>query len=126
MEGSTPEPAVRFKRRRITHPRRTRFDTEEAENTAVSALQSPDAAPSGCPNMAHIPREEDGSSLALKELLRNRKKPRDRLREVGQRAHKTKTLALVQQDEVEAKHSPYANRFVAQTGQVVNEDDKQM
>ncbi|KAL1595267.1 hypothetical protein SLS60_009957 [Paraconiothyrium brasiliense] len=118
--ANEPEPTVKFKRRKTTHTKRPRLDTED-EPTAA-ALKSPDAVPDD----TSIPAlEEDETSVSLKEILRNRKRPRDRLREVAARAELTKAQALVLREQ-DAPKQGYTNRFVPQTGQVVDRDDQQI
>lgn len=120
MEDHTAEPAVRFKRRKTTHTKRAPLEIED-EPTAA-APQSTDAEL----NETNKPApEEDETSLTLKEILRNRKKPRDRLREAAARAEITKAQALVLREQ-DAPKQGYTNRFVPQTGQVVDRDDQQM
>jgi hypothetical protein len=120
MNDHEAEPAIKFKRRKTTHTKRTRLETE-AEPT-VAASQSPDAVAEDATTPA---LEGDGTSLALKEILRNRKRPRDRLREAAARAELTKTQAIVLHDH-DAPKQGYTSRFVPQTGQVVDRDDEQM
>jgi hypothetical protein len=120
MSDQEAEPAIKFKRRKTTHTKRTRLETE-AEPT-VAAPHSPDAVV----EEATAPAPEgDGASVALKEILRNRKRPRDRLREAAARAELTKTQAIVLRDHDVPKQG-YPSRFVPQTGQVVDKDDEQM
>lgn len=112
-EEDTSAPPIRFKRRKITHPKRVNLD-----NDSPDAATPTDAHSS--PNEAH--REEDAVPN-LKEILRNRKRPRDRLRESARKADPPRA-ELVQVDAPRPDH--YSSRFVAQTGQVVERDDKQM
>jgi hypothetical protein len=114
-------PSVRFKRRKITHPKRAYLDDE---TPTVSTAQSPDAAPS---NQVRTPLQndtvEEESVPNLKEILRNRRRPRDRLKEPSRKPEASKTeLALLDAP----RPDQYTSRFVAQTGQVVDRDDKQM
>lgn len=114
-------PAIRFKRRKIAHPKRVY--TEDDAPTA-SAPNAPIAAtPKDAPVSPTEANDEEESVPNLKEILRNRKRPRDRLKETARKAEPPRT-ELVQ---VEApRPDQYTSRFVAQTGQVVDRDDKQM
>ncbi|KAJ4347166.1 uncharacterized protein N0V89_011104 [Didymosphaeria variabile] len=120
MDGSASEPVIKFKRRKTTHTKRTRLGIED-EPTAA-APKSPDAVPDDTSTPAP---EEDETSVSLKEILRNRKRPRDRLREAAARAELTKTQALVLREQ-DAPKQGYTDRFVPQTGQVVDSDDQQI
>ncbi|KAJ4303482.1 hypothetical protein N0V90_002377 [Kalmusia sp. IMI 367209] len=122
MDDDTPGPTIKFKRRKIAHPKRTHLDTKD--NLVVAAPQSTGLTPAHS-DTAQSPTE-DGTSLSLKEILRNRKRPRDRLREAAQRAELTKAQALVHREQDAPKQGLYASRFVAQTGQVVDKDDEQI
>ncbi|CAG5186229.1 uncharacterized protein ALTATR162_LOCUS11524 [Alternaria atra] len=114
-------PAIRFKRRKIAHPKRV---YAEDDAPTVSASHSPDAATlNDAPPPLKEANDEEESVPNLKEILRNRKRPRDRLKETTRKAEPPRT-ELVQ---VEApRPDQYTSRFVAQTGQVVDRDDKQM
>lgn len=118
-DSSTP--SIRFKRRKIAHPKRISFDND---GPMISTSQSPDAA---TPTDARSPPKEapheEESVPNLKEILRNRKRPRDRLREAARKVDPPRT-ALVQVDA--PRPDQYSSRFVAQTGQVVERDEKQM
>jgi hypothetical protein len=117
----SPGPVVRFKRRKTTHPKRVQL-TEDAP--IMSASQSPDAAtPNDALSSQQGADDEEESVPNLKEILRNRKRPRDRLRETG-RKPEVGRAELVQVDA--PRPDQYTSRFVAQTGQVVERDDKQM
>ncbi|KAL5409503.1 hypothetical protein PMIN03_005946 [Paraphaeosphaeria minitans] len=124
MDDHESEPAIKFKRRKTTHTKRTRLETDE--ETSLAAPQSPDAVPHDTATPA---LEEDGTSLTLKEILRNRKRPRNRLREAAARAELTKTQAVVlreQDADADAPKQGYTSRFVPQTGQVIDTDDQQI
>ncbi|KAI4947281.1 hypothetical protein J4E91_006631 [Alternaria rosae] len=114
-------PAIRFKRRKIAHPKRV---YTEDDAPTVSASNAPVAAtPKDAPVSPTEANDEEESVPNLKEILRNRKRPRDRLKETTRKAEPPRT-ELVQ---VEASRpDQYTSRFVAQTGQVVDRDDKQM
>ena len=67
--------------------------------------------------------DEEESVPNLKEILRNRKRPRDRLKETVRKVEPSRTDSV----QVEApRPDQYTSRFVAQTGQVVDRDDRQM
>jgi hypothetical protein len=114
-------PSIRFKRRKTTHPKRVQL---EDDAPVISTSQTPDAA---TPNEAPLPpnhvNDEEESVPNLKEILRNRKRPRDRLKETTRKPDVT-TTELAQVDA--PRPDQYTSRFVAQTGQVVERDDKQM
>lgn len=120
-EDSSP-PAIRFKRRKIAHPKRA---YAEDDAPTVSASQSPDAATR---NEVHSPPPEgndaDESVPNLKEILRNRRRPRDRIKETARKTEAAPSSELVQDDG--PRPDQYTSRFVAQTGQVVDRHDKQM
>jgi hypothetical protein len=114
-------PAIRFKRRKIAHPKRV---YAEDDAPTVSASHSPVAATvNDAPPLPKEAEEEEESVPNLKEILRNRKRPRDRLKETTRKVEPPRT-ELVQVDA--SRPDQYTNRFVAQTGQVVDRDDKQM
>jgi hypothetical protein len=114
-------PAIRFKRRKTAHPKRV---YTEDDAPAVSASRSPVAATlSDAPYSATEANDEEESAPNLKEILRNRKRPRDRLKETTRKAEPPRT-DLVQAEA--PRPDQYTSRFVAQTGQVVDRDDKQM
>jgi hypothetical protein len=122
MDGHDSEPTIRFKRRKTTHTKRARLETED--DTTRAAPQSPDAASHYAPTPAP---EEDATSLTLKEILRTRKRPRDRQREAAARAELAKTQAVVlREQDADAPRQGYTSRFVPQTGQVIDADDQQM
>lgn len=114
-------PEVRFKRRKITHNKRMLTEDGAA---ATSISRSPDAP---LPNYDSAPSnrdEDDGESLPnLKEILRARRRLRDRFKEPVRRPGSPEAK-LVPTDE--PQQDQYTGRFVAQTGQVVDRDDKQM
>ena len=121
VQDSDPAPAIRFKRRKIAHPKRVY--TEEDVPT-VSDSRTPDATtPVDAASPLKDLAEDDDSVPNLKEIIRARKRPRDRLKDVARKAEPPK-IELVQ---VEApREGLYTSRFVAQTGQVVDRDDKVM
>lgn len=114
--------AIRFKRRKTAHPKRV---TAEEDALTASVSQPPDA---GSVQHAHLPANEandDQESVPnLKEILRNRKRPRDRLKESARKTDSPR-MELVHTDDTR-RADQYTGRFVAQTGQVVDRDDKQM
>ncbi|KAF1942496.1 hypothetical protein EJ02DRAFT_375503 [Clathrospora elynae] len=122
IQEDNPVPSVRFKRRKVAHPKRAYLDEDAS---TISASRSPSTAtPSDAPSPPQEVHDGEESVTNLKEILRNRKRPRDRLREVARKAETPRT-ELVQ---VDASPQPdqYTSRFIAQTGQVVDRDDKQM
>lgn len=144
-------PAFRFKRRKVAHPRKTPTNIDDAPESAdcpapAASLSSNSrdtiAAPPGSSSIAGNEEEEDGSAPNLRDIIRQRKRPQDRLREAARRAEERKAElargALVhvgaphahgidgQEGEAESAASRYSNRFVAQTGQVVDQEDEGM
>lgn len=122
MDEIATEPAVKFKRRKITQSKRSRFGVESHD--AVAAPQSP-STPTVAEDEALTLSGDDDTSSTLKEILRTRKRPRDRLREAAARAEVTKAQALVRREQ-DAPKQGYTGRFVPQTGQVVDKEDQQM
>ncbi|KAF1848436.1 uncharacterized protein K460DRAFT_375300 [Cucurbitaria berberidis CBS 394.84] len=121
VQEDDPPPSIRFKRRKIAHPKRVNLDDDVP---TISTPQTPGAAtPSDARSPPQEAHAEEDSVPNLREILRNRKRPRDRLRESARKAEPPRT-------EVAQVNAPrpdqYTSRFVAQTGQVVERDDKQM
>jgi hypothetical protein len=119
-EGAAP--AIRFKRRKIAHPKRVYADEETPTS---SESQAPGAAmqSSEVPALPTGPRDEDDTVPNLKDIIRNRRRPRDRPKEVARKTEAPKADLVT----VEApREGHFTGRFVAQTGQVVDKDDKQM
>lgn len=112
---------MRFKRRKITHAKRVHAE----EKPTTSEPQTPDIeAPSAdIASPLQDAHEEYESVPNLKEVLRARKRPRDRPKDVVRRTEAPNT-ELVQVEPPQEGH--YSSRFVAQTGQVVDRDDNQM
>ncbi|KAF2007772.1 hypothetical protein P154DRAFT_528451 [Amniculicola lignicola CBS 123094] len=118
-----------FKRRKIAHPR-VRHDT-----LTDSTTESPDAAVTRdaqhpAANLQRIPIDDpDESGVNLQQILRNRKRPRDRAAEAARKAAQSSpnTMTLIpratSEEETPQTHQ-YLGRFVAQTGQVVAQDQK--
>ena len=121
MDDTAIEPAVKFKRRKTTHAKRPRVGVDSQD--AVAAPQSPSTITDARDEALVL--SDDYTSLTLKEILRNRKRPRDRLREAAARAEVTKAQALVRREQ-DAPKQGYEQRFVPQTGQVVDREDQQM
>jgi hypothetical protein len=122
VEDDSTVPTFRFKRRKVNHPKRVRIDDDEAPPT-LAAQSSHTAAASNARLPTNEAKEEDDSTLNLREILRNRKRPRDRLRDVARKTEAPRT-ELVEADAPGSDR--YTSRFVAQTGHVVENDDKQM
>jgi hypothetical protein len=121
MDDTAIEPAVKFKRRKTTHAKRPRVGVDSQD--AVAAPQSPSTITDARDEALVL--SDDDTSLTVKEILRNRKRPRDRLREAAARAEVTKAQALVRREQ-DAPKQGYEQRFVPQTGQVVDREDQQM
>lgn len=127
---SDPAPSFRFKRRKLAHPKRAQInDATPSIATSPSAdgpvaNDAPDAS-SALPPQAHADDEEE-SIPNLKEILRQRKRPQDRMREAARKAEEKKAKALVQVATDTNQADQWAGRFAAQTGQVIDKDDEQM
>ena len=118
LENDSAAPSFRFKRRKTTHTKRARTDDDTPQ---VVSTQNPDTAtPLDAPEVA---QDEEESTSNLREILRNRKRPRDRLKNVLPRTEAPQT-ELVQLEA--PRPDQYTSRFIAQTGQVVDSSDKQM
>ncbi|KAL5121020.1 hypothetical protein ACEQ8H_001208 [Pleosporales sp. CAS-2024a] len=116
------KPAVRFKRRNIAHPKRVSTEEETPNTMETQVLDA--ATPSDiAPIVSTQAGEQQDSVPNLKEIIRNRKRPRDRQKDVARKAEMPST-GIVSNDTPREGH--YTGRFVAQTGQVVGRDDKQM
>jgi hypothetical protein len=119
---TTTDPAFRFKRRKVAHAKRAPLQHEPT----TPVLESPQdvSSPIHATPPLQTPGEDDESTLNLREILRNRKRPRDRVREAARKSETNQTRELVIVDA--PKQDSYASRFIAQTGQVVDKDDQQM
>ena len=113
-------PSVRFKRRKIANSKRVHVENGPPEVTSLAASATTRDALSP-PKEAS--QEEEESAPNLKEILRNRRRPRDRTKEVAHRAEAPRTELMLVDGHAPAQ---YPSRFIAQTGQVVDRDDKQM
>ncbi|KAF1930308.1 uncharacterized protein M421DRAFT_371168 [Didymella exigua CBS 183.55] len=117
VEDDSTAPSFRFKRRKTTHTKRARIDDDAASTPSAQALDA--TTPHNAPEVVH---DEEESVLNLREIIRSRKRPRDRLKEVPRKPEPQTELV-----QIEAPPSDqYAGRFAAQTGQVVDASDKQM
>lgn len=117
-EDDNTAPSFRFKRRKTTHTKRARTDEDVAPvpgadtcDTAT-ALDAPEAV-----------QDENEPVPNLKEIIRNRKRPRNRVKDVARKPEAPHT-ELVQSEA--PPRDQYTSRFVAQTGQVVDSSDKHM
>jgi hypothetical protein len=129
IHDETAAPTIRFKRRKITHPKRVYVD--EDAHIVARPQPPPTVSPIEDQSPPEDVQDEDDSASNLREILRNRKRPRDRLREIARKAEPRKTEmvpfeAPQQQQQQQQQQPSYTNRFVAQTGQIVDRDDKQM
>lgn len=111
-------PSFHFKRRKTTHTKRARTDDDTP--SVLDAAGHDAATPPIAPEAA---QDEEESVLNLKAIIRNRKRPRDRAKEVTRKPEAPQT-ELVQSEA--PRPDQYTSRFVAQTGQVVDSSDKQM
>lgn len=120
---SPAEPTLRFKRRKVSHAKRAPLD----EGIISSAHLAPDHATGNGTLIADAPLStpiEEDTTSNLRKALRNRVRPRDRIREGARKPELSQAQALVAADA--PRQDLYGSRFVAQTGQVVDKDDKQM
>ncbi|KAF2822783.1 hypothetical protein CC86DRAFT_396390 [Ophiobolus disseminans] len=96
---STPQdselaPTIRFKRRKTAHQKRVYADDEVP---IISETQAPGVeAPIGTAPPPDDPRDDERSVPNLKEIIRARKRPRDRLKDVVRKAEapKAETVAI--------------------------------
>lgn len=117
VEDDTVAPNFRFKRRKTTHTKRARTEAHVA--TAPSNVSLGASAPHDAPEAV---QDEEESVVNLREIIRSRKRHKDRLKDVSRKPEPQTELA-----QVEALSSDqYAGRFAAQTGQAVDTSDKQM
>lgn len=117
VEDDSAAPSFRFKRRKTTHTKRIRIGDD---TTTEPSSQPVDAAtPHDAPEAV---QDEEESAVNLKDIIRSRKRPRERIKDVLQNSE-------LQTEVVQAeapRPNQYAGRFAAQTGQVVDASDKQM
>jgi hypothetical protein len=118
VEEDSTAPSFRFKRRKTIHTKRSRISDDA---TIVSNVQSSDTATTL--DAPEVVQDEEESALSLKDIIRNRKRPRDRFKDVARKTESTQA-ELVQLEA--PRPDRYTSRFVAQTGQVVDTSDKQM
>lgn len=118
-ESAVPE--VRFKRRKIAHKKRA-----PTQDEAVTALvsKSPEAESiDNAPTLLNHDEDDAESVANLQKIIRNRRRPRDRFKESARKPEPRSTEIV----PVEVPRADqYTSRFVAQTGQIVDRDDKQM
>lgn len=117
VEDDSTAPSFRFKRRKTTHTKRAPIDNSSPTRISV---QAGDATSRDAPEVL---QEEEESVPNLKEIIRNRKRPRDRFKDVAHKEEMSQTQ-LVQAEA--PRPDQYTSRFIAQTGQVVDSSDKQM
>ncbi|KAF2853794.1 hypothetical protein T440DRAFT_289418 [Plenodomus tracheiphilus IPT5] len=118
-DSSTPK--VHFKRRKTTHPKRP---YGESGTATVAKSQSPDVATTSDTHARSAAADDEEPVPNLKDIIRNRKRPRDRVKDVARTIEAPPTAELGQVDA--PRPGQYTSRFVAQTGQVVDRDDTQM
>lgn len=117
VEDDSAAPSFRFKRRKTTHTKRARIDDDTSTTPGDQAINA--VAPRDAPEAV---QDEEESGPTLKEILRNRKRPRDRLKDVSRKSEPQFELVHAEAP----RPDQYAGRFAAQTGQVVDASDKQM
>jgi hypothetical protein len=119
-DGSAP--AIRFKRRKTAHSKRVYAD-EDVPATSESQLPGAATQSRAVLTPPTASGDEDDTVPNLREIIRNRKRPRDRPKEVARQVEAPKPDV----DPMEVpREGLFTGRFVAQTGQVVDKDDKQM
>jgi hypothetical protein len=120
VQDETAGPAIRFKRRKVAHSKRVHIskDPPPVSNTQSADVLSRTDAPLPSEQL-----EDDNSAPNLRDIIRGRKRPRDRFKDAMRNVEAPRT-ELVVVDTPQKGH--YTSRFVAQTGQVVDRDDKQM
>ena len=117
VQDESAAPSFRFKRRKITHTKRARIEEDTTTDSSSRPLDAPTAR-----DAPEAVRDEEESVPNLKEILRNRKRPRDRIKDVPRKPEPEPDLV-----QAEAPRSDqYAGRFAAQTGQVLDASDEHM
>jgi hypothetical protein len=119
-QDETAAPAIRFKRRKFARSKRVHIneDLPCISDTQPVGVDSRIDAPSPPEQLT-----DDDSVPNLRDIIRSRKRPRDRFRDTARNVEAPRTELVV----VDTPHEGhYTTRFVAQTGQVVDRDDKQM
>ena len=138
--GSDPDidnaPAIRFKRRKLQHPKRAAAGAQDdiAVETVISPIPNPASADEQNDATASIGYEDAAPNL--KEILRMRKRPGDRVKDAARRAAERRTEIVLRESGTDAvdgaivpedgRRDQYAGRFIAQTGQVVDVDEGRM
>lgn len=130
------EPSLRFKRRKLAHPRRAPVSSLHDDFETAATAPFPPAAIGAGTTQSSLeaqtldPQENEAEAPNLKDILRQRKRPQDRLREAARRAGQRKIMVAKEimryegaETEDGSKANMYADRFVAQTGQVVQRDE---
>lgn len=118
----TTEPSVRFKRRKTTHTKRTNADDDGALGPQPRSINATEDT-ALTPQLAPADQDREDTVPNLKDIIRNRRRPRDRFKETTRKIEPTST-EIAQVDA--PRPGQYTDRFVAQTGQVVDQDDTQM
>lgn len=119
-----PAPSIRFKRRKVVHTKRVNTNEDVPADTVESQTSAAAPPSDNAPDTPTMSRNENDSMPNLKDIIRNRRRPGDRAREA---ARKTDAPPRQQVATIETPcDGLYIGRFVAQTGQVVDRDDKQM
>jgi hypothetical protein len=139
-DPDTSAPAIRFKRRKLLHPKRAPIpDSDAPSETAVASppIISSSAEEASARILSEVHDEADGAPN-LREILRARKRPQDRMRDAARKAAERKNEQRYQLVLREGSNGDkegggeggnadqYSGRFIAQTGQVVDVDDVQM
>jgi hypothetical protein len=121
VQDDSSAPPVRFKRRKVAHSKRVHVN--EDLPTASIAHASGAGPRINSPSPLQESLFEDDSIPNLKDIIRNRKRPRDRVKNTMRNVEAPQTELAPLDTPQEGR---YISRFVAQTGQVVDRDDKQM
>ena len=117
-QDESPALSVRFKKRKALHPKRVYGEEETSE--ASSSLSAPALTPQ---DALEATNNEEETGVNLREILRNRKRPRERTKEAARKAEDLKAEVTAFDASRSDQHT---SRFVGQTGQVIDRDDEQM
>ncbi|KAF2743825.1 hypothetical protein M011DRAFT_480362 [Sporormia fimetaria CBS 119925] len=104
---SSSGPTVRFKRRKLAHPRRVPTSENAHSPNATSELPI---------------EQEDDPVVDIKSIVRQRRRRNPQIPDIP-REQQAMAVELHKPEEPEAS---YSSRFVAQTGQIIDRDDAQM
>lgn len=113
---------VRFKKRKLTHPRVRADNDHILSPTTVPASNASTVEPVQAPTVPASDGNEDG--IDFQAILKARKRLQGRRKEAARNADLKRSTAVV---PVEAPNTDqYGGRFVNQTGQVLDKEDKEL